>query len=783
MEENEINDKDSNDLEENNDSEKNYTLYQDLQEDEENYYENKKIQEEERQKNEIRLFYYSILELLTKKQYKKIHELFMMKDEENEKEEENKGKKITYQKEWIFFYLHIISIERIIQNKINKYNKSMKILGFKKYLEKENIIIKKWLELINDSITEHKTNKEDIQCFLEFTIEFILSKCLYLSKYCIYKENIKEALYFASLGVYLINHTYTFIKSPRTFCISAELLVYLTSILIAGNKYDSAKNIITFSIELLYIGLEIFFFSTSEQFSFTIFDILSQEKQNIDPIVRIIFFISISFYHLGICYENQGNYYNAFYAYKQSKFFLSQIKDLDEEFFTFYEFIINIENRLLMRNRIIIFFKKSFKKEKLIEEEKPKIKEYNAFIINKEKKEKKFSDLEKYILNMNLVDVDNEDPHLFDKVDKVFKPSVNLATKQIHLLDYLMSDDFKKIINNMKKIKINKLDYETIHVIQRQIINIKNNKREKLSRQYKNRSNNKNSDKQNNLKSIHAKTINTIPSSKTFHSGKKTRVSSGFKNSQTLFTEANRSESVYLMNSRPATAQNDRLKIHKNHKSKYFLTNLTSKRSLTVNNINNDFNMDSDFHKKESIFFSKKNDKNVSKYQIPKYSFDKYLFNKSFMRKKKNLEKQYENELDFQKKFLKCKEKENSKPPAFSLKEVQADCEKFYTTIFEKEMMKIREKKFIFGTDYIKNMARKKFKTINSNDTFTDFRQAKKFHQLFNNNNNKEHTEKDIEDNNYKYINSLMREIEYINKKEKSLIKIYKKKKNLKVSE
>ena len=783
MEENEMNEKNTNDLEENNisqsNSEKNDKFNQDFPNGEENYYENEQKKEEEKQKNEIRLFYYSILELLNKKQYKKILELFLMKDEEKEKEEEkeNKGRKITYQSEWIFSYLHLTSIEKVIQNKINKYNKSLKIAGFEKYLEKENSVIKKWLELINNLIVEHIKNKEDIHCLLEFTIEFLLSKCLFLSKYCIYHENIKEAIYFISVGIYLINCTYYFIKSPRTFCISSELLIYLTSILIADNKYDTAKNIIKFSIRLLYIGLEIFFFSNMEQLSYTLFDILTQKKQNIDIIVRIIFLISISFYHLGICYENQGNHYNAFYAYKQSKFFLTPIKDLDEDIFSFYEFIISVENRLFMRNRLILFFKKSYKKEKLIDEEKPKIKLYNAFVINREKKEKKFLNLEKYISNMKLVDVDDEDPHLFDKVDKIFKPNVNIATKQIHLLDYLMSEDFKKIIKNMKKIRINKFDYETMHIIQKQIINIKNNEREKLSKHYKNKINNKIGDKTNNLKSIHAKTINTIPSSKTFYSSKKTRVSSGYKNSQTLYTDADKSESLYLINSRPSTAQHDRLKIHKNHKSKYFSTNNISKRSLIINNINNEFNLDSTYHKKESVY--NKSNKNISKYKIPKYTYDKYLFNKSFMKKKKNLEKQYENELDFQKKFLKCKEKEKSKPPPFSLKEVQSNCEQFYDTIFDMEMMKIREKKFIFGTEIIKNMVRKKYKSINDNYTFTDFRKTKRFHQFFNN--SKGDNEKNIENNNYKYINSLMREIDYINKKEKSLINNYRRKKNFKL--
>ena len=38
------------------------------------------------------------------------------------------------------------------------------------------------------------------------------------------------------------------------------------------------------------------------------------------------------------------------------------------------------------------------------------------------------------------------------------------------------------------------------------------------------------------------------------------------------------------------------------------------------------------------------------------------------------------------------------------MKKVQTECEKFYVTTFDKEMMKIREKKFFLGNDYIKNI-------------------------------------------------------------------------------
>lgn len=791
MEENEFNNDEINNLDEEKSErniDENNNFYQGLQEDEEKYYENKKLKKVELKKNEIRLFYYSILELFTKKQYKKILELFKMKEkeqeekkekekaieEDKEKEEEENGdaieneekeEDITYKTEWIFQYLQTISIQNIIQKKIGRKNKP----SFKRYIHQESEILNFWIQFINDLIINHKQSKEKIQCYLEFMIEFLIKKCINLAKSCIFQGNIREAIYFLSIGVYFINHTFNFFKSPVTFCSCGELFILLSGILIADNKYDTAKNMINFLIKLLYLSLEILFFTNPEQLSYTIFNILSQEKQNVFPIIKIIFYISISFYHLGVCFENQGKHYSSLFSYKQSKFFLSAIKDIFPDTNAFYDFIIRLENRQVMRNRLILFFQGFIKKEKLIEETKQSTETYNSLDILHQKRKKKFLRLEEYIANMKLIDVDNEDPHLFDKIDKQFNYNVNLATKQIHLLDYLMSHEFKKTLNNMKKIRINKLDYETLHLIQRQIINIKNNQREKLSK--------KNKNKKSNLKlltddNIFSKTINTIPSSKTFNTAKKTRVSSAYK---TLMSDGNKSESIYHLKTRPSTAKNNRLKLSKVLEPQRLLTNFHSKKSLISNK--NKMNLKLDFEnqsiKQNLISLSVKANKNLNQNNIPKYSYDKYLFNKSFMRKKKNLEKQYANEINFQKKFLKSKEVEIEKPLPFNLKSVQTECEKFYMTTFDKEMMKIRDKKIILGNEYINNIMKKKLerkkKERKVTNLFLEFDENKKMDKY----NLTENYIEDIDDNNYKYISSLLNDIIDLNKKEKILQKNY----------
>ena len=165
---------------------------------------------------------------------------------------------------------------------------------------------------------------------------------------------------------------------------------------------------------------------------------------------------------------------------------------------------------------------------------------------------------------MKLIEVDDDELDLFDKIDKHFKYNVNLVTKKIHLLDYLMSDNFQETIKNMKKIRINKLDRETIDIISKKIINIKNNERDKLSVKLQRQKNiNEKKDKDNEkerekekekeyFKTIEAiiknrkpskyKTLRTTSSTKTLTSGKKTRVSSSYKNSkysQILMTDIN----------------------------------------------------------------------------------------------------------------------------------------------------------------------------------------------------------------------------------------------------
>lgn len=103
----------------------------------------------------------------------------------------------------------------------------------------------------------------------------------------------------------------------------------------------------------------------------------------------------MAFYQLGVCYENEGDPYNALYSIKASKFLGQFINN--EEYELFNDLVKEIETRLLMRNRIIIFFiEKNVKKEEMEEKLISLKKVYNRFD-QEERKRLKFQKYKNYI--------------------------------------------------------------------------------------------------------------------------------------------------------------------------------------------------------------------------------------------------------------------------------------------------------------------------------------------------------------------------------------------------
>ena len=735
-EKNNIKDKDEIIDIENNNNNSNIDLIKNNNDRSEESEEEKEEEKEEKEidpSKEIELLYESLLEMFSKKQFKKIIKTMVLKADKEEK---------YNLLEWKLLYLRSVSFHKILEKKNRNYYKLSTIPHFSEYIQKVNNDIDHWI-----SFTQELTKKNEIihvNSLLEFIIMFMLQKCIALAKNYIHLGHIKDAVGILSLGVRFIIKSFNYMKSPDSYALAGEIFLNLSSIMIAEDNYETAKSFISMCIKLSYISLEVKLFKNGINYS--IFNI-TEYKNELPQISKLFFNLSIAFYQLGICYENQGNAYDSLYALKTSKFF-SRL--MENHSIVFINMIKDIETRLLMRNRIILFFEKNTKISDL-EEKVVKIKKvYNKLYHREERRKQKFKRIQEYIENLKLIDVDNEEPDLFNKIGhKPMNEKVLHSTKQIQLLNSLMSEDFKELIHKMKKIEINKLDKDTINKIQKKIISLKNNERVKLEEKKKNEMERKKNskEKKNQFQEISEekdeKTINikrnnqsnTIKSlskySLTTANTKKSRINSAFKsiNRKHLLTindhyNSNKTLKTYI--ERPVTTES----IYSTP-SRYFSINENNTKSISKKFFSRDkimnqkmafsakrYNNTTDIVSKPNKMKIVKNVYKFSQKYIPRYNYNNYYFNKKFKKKYNFLETQYDKELAFQKQLLKtkCIKDETNKPESFNIRDIHEKVEEYYYTTFENELMNAKEKQIIFDKTEQANVNKSKPKKIFSID-------------------------------------------------------------------
>ena len=690
-------------------------------------------------KQKINLLYQTLFELYSQKQFKKVYKTMKLKSD-------RVGK--FFLMEWKLLHLRMEALQQILDNKLSLYYNLNKISHFSDYMQDVNNDINNWIILIEELII--KQDKVYTESFIEFVISFILKKCLIIAKRYIHTGYIKDAIIALSLGLRIINESIKFISSPDTYYLAGEIFLYLSSFMITEKNYKTAMNLIGLAVKFNYKSLEIKLSKNINNYQL-IFDI-NKYQNEIKILYKLIFNLAIAFYQLAICQENLNNSYNAYYSIKTSNFFLNfcNIKNID----LFKDLIEKIETRLLMRNRIIIFFEKYIKKEELEDKIIKSNSPLKRLISHEEKRQKKFNKLKIYLEKLKLIDVDEDEPDLFNRVgEKKIKPFALRLTKQLQLLNYMMNDDFKDIVFNMKKIEINKPNKETIYKIQKRIINLKN-------KQHFNLENNL----QKKLK-LKRKTEGIKSDNNNTNSGKKEKDESNekiYKNKHRNFNKSNVLKSTtVLSNSTTIPKKNSRIRsafhrvdpknlIKENSKiyyntnkalsakdsSSYFSMYSTPSRYLSLCENNNNFSnklkrsniflKKSVFHKSNSINIKlsfkpdnknnkSTNKKNMFKYSkskiaTPKYNCNKYYLTKGFRNKYNFLEKQFDKEIEFHKNLLKTKysQEELKRPEPPDLREIKENSQKVFYSTFINELMNVKEKQIIFDKREMKRISKPK---------------------------------------------------------------------------
>ena len=748
--------------------------------------------------------YRSLFELYSQKQFKKIVKTVKLKSDRIGK---------FFFSEWKLLHLRMFALQTILDDKMSKYHNANKIPHFSNYIKEINNDINNWIILSTELFD--KGDENYYKSFIEFIITFILKNCIILSKKFIHFGFIKDALIALSLGIRLINHSITYFSSPDSYFLSAEIFLFFSSFMLAEKNYKTAMNLISLSIKFNFLSLELKLSKNANNYQ-TIFN-LNNYGNEMKILTKIFFNLSTAFYQLSICFEHYNDSYRAYFAIKTSNYFAkySNLKNIS----LFQDLIHKIETRLLMRNRIIIFFEKCVRKEDLEDKIIKKKSAFKIMVSHEEKKQKKFQNLSNFLEKIKIVEIDDDEPDLFNRVgDKQIKQNTLKMIKHIQLLNYLMNDEFKDLVNSMQKIEINKPDKETINKISKKIINVKNkehfklenklkkqfsikkkieerknstvieknDKEESYEKMQKNKNQNKYANKNNMNKSNTFKSTTALSLSTT-NKKNKTRVHSAFqrvnqkyliqdinrKNTSKVLTNRNTSQktnfsniSMYCIPSAYLSLRENNILNQKN-KSNNFL--IHSSGMQTSNSIHLKLNYDSinypltKKHKKKNSF------KLNLKLTTPKYNHDKLALAKGFRKKYSFLANQFDKEIDFHKNLLRTKslKEELVKPKSPNFKELNEKFKNFFYTTYYKELMNAKEKQIIFDKKDVNKKNKLKiarrfqspefniFKKLNlSNDVCLDTEEVKEI--------------------NNKYINKMSKYILEINEK-KDLIQIMKK--------
>ncbi len=566
---------------------------------------NSSIINEKNIKDEYKLLLISIIKRYNKNRYKEIFN-------EIEKKK-NIYLNLDFSNNFIFTHFQFRCLFKIIERKFIKYYYENKIKGIDNCLKLTNKLLDSFSEKIKFLPIESQKQQ------YEYLNYFHLMNLYYNALLKKHENNIIECLSYLSLAEKIIKKTSQNITYSKIWRIIVKIYLFITSLLIMKKDFLSAKNYIFIILEICFKDLDFTIYSNQ----------ICLNKNENKEIKEIFFNLLISFYQLGCINENLNNFENAESSFQQANYICIYL--LNNKYPEISSFINNIFQRI----------KSNFFTFKLICDInidinnfiKKKIKNYKTiYTIGEEKKKKYYEKIENYIEKIKLTEIDDDHYNLLTEPKRVKSEKIEKMVKNLHLLNYLTSQNFKSTITNLKSININKFDNDdTKRIIQKKIMSIKN---------------------EETLKNI---SLNNKKLK--FKNDKKLKIN--FEKSYDLLSEKIKSK-----------------RSNSNSSTHFKTINLSSKK------INMKYN---------SIYTNPVINKNSSEKPF-KIDYDKYILNQNYINKNKYLENQIIKEYKFHKDILNNKKYEKILIEPFNLKKIKNESDLFYNIELDKIMKRLKEK-------------------------------------------------------------------------------------------
>ena len=536
--------------------------------------------------------------------------------------------------ELIFIHIEIKCIINIIEKKYRDYKENAYSKGVEKWLIKlENKLDYYSNEIENLDLEQQKNQYE----YLNY---YYLIMYYYYAFFEKLNNNILDSLSYLLLAEKIIKETLEQITFHEIYRIIVKIYLLLITFYMIDKNFFTALNYIIALLELCYKDLDYIFLSKQKK-----------EENIIDNNITndILFIIIICFYYSGCIFEEFNNIDICTHCYFQT-YSLSNNFFKDKYFYLNYLFK-GIKKRYKNHIKILSIISKfesnllnesDNKKELIIKNKKKK------YYVDKKKNRLKF--VEKFINKLKIKEIDDDEKDLFSNNKRIkFKKSMRMM-KQVFLLDYLTSDEFKPTIKKLDNLEINNINDDTKNIIQKQIITIKSNQK------LKNNSNEVTNQKINKNNLI---LISPPKKTKLFH--------------QIYKKIPNNKYNYSNLNYKPKNNNTNSL-------TNYYKSVNNSYYNKIYNKYNTNLNSNSNSY---SYTF---NDRPL------KINYDKYIFNKDYIKKRNFLELQSDKEYQFQKEILKGKKNEHIFIRPFDIESSKNKAENFFNLTVDERLKSIEER-------------------------------------------------------------------------------------------
>ena len=417
--------------------------------------------------------YSNLIEMYNKRKYRKLFSDLT--------KNERKYNRFNLSNNLSITHLHIECALAIIQKKFYKSMAKSIIKNVDNWLGFVDGLIDKLSSQI--PLLEYSAQVEQYEILSFYNLIFLYYYAL-LSKH---NKKIIDCISYLTLAERAIDNISNAITKPRTCSIIIKIYLFISSMMISDNNYSTAQQYLDKTIKLCYkeIGLRMKSYSMYNKDKDNIHCINNRSSLFCLEEDECFMHLGITYYQLGVCFENKKEFDKANDCYIHSKAFCEYISD---DYITFKAFINNVSYNC----------KRKYKCERLIELKEVNNPDYKEKVIKKREAKlyydeneylKKYDGVAHLIESLKLNEIDDDDQDLFDEVGK--KPRsflVKKMTKNVLLYNYLLSDEFKPVITDMKNMDVNKLDHEIKRTIQKRIITIKADQRAKHSYTLSNKS-------------------------------------------------------------------------------------------------------------------------------------------------------------------------------------------------------------------------------------------------------------------------------------------------------